>query len=438
MPRRSRKGSDDEWEGPKQRDKKPKEKPIKETSDDEWDEDESPAKQRLWDTRDHLVIDDVMPLLTSPTDVDSDLAAYLKENLIFQMNHKLTRINQGLAAILEKWPDVTPLQVYVAFDLANCCIDDLVDKLDCVSFRQSVNNELGRRLETGCSTAPAPVQHESDPSSDDDGDRDFGHTKTPRLPPQPRPTGEKRKRWSKKDPIDVSLIPPAPPTVSWDEWKTWSDVRRRSYLQQENDPNAYLYRNPPLGVPHKNGPWTSEEKTKFLERVREVRGNKPTIDGRWGIFSLAVPGRVGYQCSNFYRQLIAAGEIQDANYQMGSDGKLHHVAFMEGGRAALSRKKKFGKKGNVKGGEPKLLSRYEQWAAMNPMPEAMDPLTGEKMRVPTMSPDGYVFDYTSWMKTKKADCINPYTRDVVKKRDLIVLTHENFDDFKDKIRSINA
>jgi hypothetical protein len=61
-----------------------------------------------------------------------------------------------------------------------------------------------------------------------------------------------------------------------------------------------------------------------------------------------------------------------------------------------------------------VLSRYEQWAAKNPIPDAIDPLTGEKMQVPTMSPDGYVFDYNSWMKAKKTDCINTYTQEVAK------------------------
>ena len=35
-----------------------------------------------------------------------------------------------------------------------------------------------------------------------------------------------------------------------------------------------------------------------------------------------IPGRVGYQCSNFYRQLIKEGEIKDENYSFDKDGKL--------------------------------------------------------------------------------------------------------------------
>ena len=37
---------------------------------------------------------------------------------------------------------------------------------------------------------------------------------------------------------------------------------------------------------------------------------------------MKIPGRVGYQCSNFYRQLVRDGEIKDENYEVNSDGKL--------------------------------------------------------------------------------------------------------------------
>ena len=37
---------------------------------------------------------------------------------------------------------------------------------------------------------------------------------------------------------------------------------------------------------------------------------------------MKIPGRVGYQCSNFYRQLIKEGKIHDDNYSFDSKGKL--------------------------------------------------------------------------------------------------------------------
>ena len=37
---------------------------------------------------------------------------------------------------------------------------------------------------------------------------------------------------------------------------------------------------------------------------------------------MQIPGRVGYQCSNYYRQLIKEGEIKDENYTFDKNGKL--------------------------------------------------------------------------------------------------------------------
>jgi hypothetical protein len=205
----------------------------------------------------------------------------------------------------------------------------------------------------------------------------------------------------------------------------------------ENDLNCYLYRNPPVGVECRHGPWTEEEKAKFMERLKEVRGNKTTVDGKWGLFSMAVPGRVGYQCSNFYRKLIAEGELQDSQYTWGAVRKLHHLRHLKDESAKMKVRPPKPPKPRAPKLSEMVLSRYEQWAAQNPIPDAIDPLTGEKMQVPTMSPDGYVLDYNSWMKTKKMDCINPYTQEVVKKRDLIVLTIDNFEEFKHKIKFLS-
>ena len=40
---------------------------------------------------------------------------------------------------------------------------------------------------------------------------------------------------------------------------------------------------------------------------------------------MAIPGRVGYQCSNFYRQLLEKHEIIDPNYYIDDKGKAHYL-----------------------------------------------------------------------------------------------------------------
>lgn len=52
---------------------------------------------------------------------------------------------------------------------------------------------------------------------------------------------------------------------------------------------------------------------------------------------MQIPGRVGYQCSNFYRQLIKEGEIKDENYTFDKEGKLVFRFRDKRGRSTLSR-----------------------------------------------------------------------------------------------------
>jgi hypothetical protein len=45
------------------------------------------------------------------------------------------------------------------------------------------------------------------------------------------------------------------------------------------------------------------------------------VDILLGIFSMSIPGRVGYQCANFYRKLIKDGEVKDSNYTLDDKGE---------------------------------------------------------------------------------------------------------------------
>lgn len=68
-----------------------------------------------------------------------------------------------------------------------------------------------------------------------------------------------------------------------------------------------------------------------MQRMKEVG-----VDGNWGVFSMTIPGRVGYQCSNFYRFLIQQGKIKDPNYVMDEKGKVHYL-FSKGVRKTAQR-----------------------------------------------------------------------------------------------------
>ena len=413
-----------------------------------------------------ITMDDILPLLPHfNNEEDKSVNDYVLRNAKFIVQHKLTRINQAIDAIREKWSNATPLEIWVGYDLVNCCSDDLLLELDKPGFKQHVKDELYKKLHPQ-EAAATLNEHEDDENEDDDekeDETDDEYIMT--FVPQPKKVKYHR-RFSKNTPADPSTIPPTPKGVSDAEWRSWSDIHRKSYLCGMKDPNAFLYRNCPPGVQRKTGPWSEEEKKMFLKRLKEIRGNKDTIDGKWGIFSLGVPGRVGYQCSNFYRLLISNGELHDSRYIIGDDGKLHHTSHLHPERASkpsrpaappppkkkkskpvqrLSPKavqslifhfvgKEKGKAHEVEEGEfPPILSRYERWALQNPLPDVIDQITGEIIKVPTISPDGYVLDYNTWINSLKTKNENPFTRKHVTKRDLVVLTLDNIDSYRDSI-----
>ncbi|KAK8882681.1 hypothetical protein M9Y10_045323 [Tritrichomonas musculus] len=413
-----------------------------------------------------IKIEDISPLLyNSQNQYDSSVNEYLIKQKTFMAEHKLTRINNAIDAIRDKWPKVTPLEIWIGFDLAGCCSDDLLLKLDEPDFKQQVKTELNRRLSHQPISQPSTEgELDDDEDADDKTDYEFAIS----CVPQAKKTTTRRRKFSKNNPVVNEPIPPTPVGVTDEEWRSWSDIHRKSFLAGMKDPNTFLYRNCPIGVQRKNGPWSEEEKRAFLKRLNQIRGNKDTIDGKWGIFSLGVPGRVGYQCSNFYRLLIANGEITDSRYIVGSDGKLHHTSHFHPERIGTNAPKKSSKapakvfsiksvtslkfvnnKNNhnrcgtndddeSEDGQKsvKMLGRYDRWALQNPLPDAIDNITSEVMKVPTISPDGYVLDYNTWLNVLKTKSENPFTRNHITKRDLIVLTVENIEEYRDKIKNL--
>ena len=99
----------------------------------------------------------------------------------------------------------------------------------------------------------------------------------------------------------------------------WSKARIAAYKEKNTNPNAYYYRFNEMNEDARNGDWDEEEEFLFIKRLFELGANC-----EWGIFSRAIPGRVGYQCSNFWRKLITDGKIEDPNYYYDNRGQLRH------------------------------------------------------------------------------------------------------------------
>lgn len=91
---------------------------------------------------------------------------------------------------------------------------------------------------------------------------------------------------------------------------------------------------------------------------------------------MKIPGRVGYQCSNFYRQLVRDGEIKDENYEVNSDGKL---VFRLRGAAGKNGEKK--KRTSTSTSKSRKRSRAESSPAAAEDDEAEEEEKGEVLPV---------------------------------------------------------
>ncbi|KAJ1915671.1 hypothetical protein H4219_004201 [Mycoemilia scoparia] len=102
--------------------------------------------------------------------------------------------------------------------------------------------------------------------------------------------------------------------------KGWSEARIKAFKAIKTKPNTYYYRFNAPGEEQRTGQWTPEEQKLFHQRLREIGAN-----GQWGIFSMTIPGRVGYQCSNYYRYLIESKQLHDPNYVLDEKGRAHYL-----------------------------------------------------------------------------------------------------------------
>ena len=376
-------------------------------------------------------LNDISSLIKIPFGINEENTInYIKKHQEFKNNEILKQLNKYLNIFQEKWPNSSPQQKFIAFDLCKCNPEELLINLDSKDFLIKVNDILENKFNINNNQ----INEENSDSEVIDEEYNELYLKV-----------DKNKKIDKRTrrpiiPLDPSI--PKPSEISLDEWSKWSIAKRQSYINRNDNPNAYYYRNTPVGIKHITGPFTLEEKKLFIKRLNEFKDNNGIITGEWGIFSLGIPGRVGYQCSNFYRKLIEQGEINDPSYIKGIDGKFHHCThFKDKSLLKIKSKKKniiscdkiksLILKFNDK--EDFTLSMYDRWSLENPIPNWIDSITGNKMKVPTISPDLSLLDYNTWLQTLKILPEDPFTKKPLNKRQLIVLTNDNWFEFKEKI-----
>ncbi|OHT14861.1 hypothetical protein TRFO_42869 [Tritrichomonas foetus] len=94
-----------------------------------------------------------------------------------------------------------------------------------------------------------------------------------------------------------------------DEISFWSEAKRQSWAAINTNPNAFYYRHCAPGQKKKTGAWSDEEKKLFMEVIKV----HPPSQGKWGLLAMHIPGRVGYQCRNYYHRLLETGELVEEN-----------------------------------------------------------------------------------------------------------------------------
>lgn len=173
--------------------------------------------------------------------------------------------------------------------------------------------------------------------SDDDGDEDWVHNEKRKKAAR----AAKRKGTAKNTNADGSkrcgrlLLNDALKNVG--NMEGWSEARKKAWKNRKTAQNAYFYRFNVPGQPQKNGKWDKNDHALFMKRVMEIGAND-----QWGIFSKKIPGRVGYQCSNYWRSMVKDGDVLDPNYHY--DGKKLHF------------------KRNPKGSSFKISDEYRRFA----------------------------------------------------------------------------
>lgn len=167
--------------------------------------------------------------------------------------------------------------------------------------------------------------------------------------------------------------------------------------------------------------WSIKE-IELLKSLVKQHGTK------FGLISKSFKGKDSKMCKKMYNQIRLETKIdlKNKSHQTKSRKKrfnIESVTFLkDGARYTVGQNS----------------SKFSEMEILNPIPGYIDQLTLQPMRLPTLSPDGYVLDYDTWMKLLKEQKVNPFTQNHIKSmRELIVLTIDNFDSYKEKIVNLD-
>lgn len=168
--------------------------------------------------------------------------------------------------------------------------------------------------------------------------------------------------------------------------------------------------------------WDLADRERFLaEYYREL----PLED--MSSFSKKFPGKTEQDCINLFRRLRKEKKIP-ADHRLSSE--VRKKLFGDIFKLAFKYKNRVERVG--------VFSIEEEKNIMyNPIPGYIDMITQKPIERPALSPDGYCLDYSTWVKLINEKKVNPFTQNqVTNKRQLVILTIDNFEEYKNKIKNL--
>ncbi|KAL0082160.1 hypothetical protein J3Q64DRAFT_1633566 [Phycomyces blakesleeanus] len=142
---------------------------------------------------------------------------------------------------------------------------------------------------------------------------------------KPRPTVRDTNSESKSaQSTDLQPLFLGEDTFSEASVKEWQTPRIKAWESRRSTPETFYFRFVAPGEGQSNGKWSKEEHKCFMDRYEEWIASGRKMGHSWGLFSIKIPHRVGYQCMNYYRRLVRRGEIKDNAYDT-TNGVLKHV-----------------------------------------------------------------------------------------------------------------
>jgi hypothetical protein len=348
----------------------------------------------------------------------------IREAATQQMVLRVRMVNNKFKAIFQAgWADVTPMEEYVATAECRYDPDEVATEIRGEEFRRRIRGLVAQKIAQAREPRPAPAP--SAESSDEEDEEEIA-VRSKRAKPKPKP------RATRSGGLDRNEVPEGVSQEEWDDFPPW---KRKIYLEKEENPNAYYYRFVDPDEERRSGAWSPAERKHFIAQMKLETGDGH-FTGKWGLFARGIPGRVGYECRNYYDRLVKAGEFEDDRY--GEDMKVMKKSEREGGSVASTPKKRAP---NTRRRVPEPESEEEDEVGLdpeaNPFAKMVDPFTFEPMAQPMASPGGVVLNKDTWtsMLQEGNIAICPYTRVPVKRRSLEPMTWENFDEWAPKLKN---